>query len=207
MKSQDVDKLRNDVLAYAARRKGKIYAPIDHPSFEDIRSEHGPERFEIIKPHIPEDAVTALDIGTHWGYFAHCLERQGLKVTAAENSKDYLPFLKGIRDLYEDNYEIYSGSIFDMEGRLNFDVVLALNIFHHFIKTENLQARLIEFLGRLNCKVIFFQSHSTQEGQMRGAYRNYDPEEFCDFIVAHSMLTSYEKIGQVGARPVFKISA
>jgi len=207
MTPEQIEQLHQDVLAYASRRKGRIYAPIDHPAFSDLAHEHGPERFEIIRRHIPADAKSALDIGTHWGYFAHLLERHGLQVTAAENMKEYLPFLERIRSLYGDSFTIYPHSIFEMDGKLTFDVVLALNIFHHFIKTETLQDRLVDFLGRLECQVIFFQAHSTHEGQMKGAYRNYEPEQFCDFIVANSMLVSYEKIGQVGARPVYKITA
>lgn len=205
MTPEQIERLRQDVMGYAARRKGKIYAPIDHPEFSDIKSEHGPERFEIIRPHIPEGAETALDIGTHWGFFAHLLERQGLRVTAAENMRDYLPYLERIRELYGDSFTIYPHSIFEMEGRLGFDVVLALNIFHHFIKTEALQDKLIDFLRRLDCQIMFFQAHSTAEGQMAGAFRNYEPEQFCDFIVDNSALRRYERIGQVGARPIFKI--
>ena len=119
--------------------------------------------------------------------------------------REYLPFLERIRTLYGDSFEIYPRSIFDMEGELRFDVVLALNIFHHFIKTPVMQQKLQDFLSRLDCQVMFFQAHSVHEGQMKDAYNNFSPEEFCDFIVTNSRLTGYEKIGQVKARPVFKI--
>lgn len=205
MTPQEIYKLRMDISHYVAKRKGRIYAPIDHPEFSDFDYEHGPERFEIIREHIPTNAKTALDIGTHWGYFAHLLERHGLRVTAAENMKEYLPFLERIRILYGDSFTIYPHSIFEMKGSIDFDIVLALNIFHHFIKTKALQDKLIEFLGRLNCRVMFFQAHSVREGQMKDAYRNYEPEQFCEFIIANSAFVSYKKIGQAGARPVFKI--
>jgi hypothetical protein len=100
MNTPEISALLDDVKAYAARRRGRIYAPICHPAFAGIPYEHGPERFDLIQSHIPATARTALDIGTHWGYFAHRLEQAGLKVTAVENMMEYVQFLYRIRDLY-----------------------------------------------------------------------------------------------------------
>lgn len=205
MTPDEVDGLRNDVLAYAERRRGKIYAPIDHPSFSDIPYEHGPERWEIIQRHLPRDAKSALDIGTHWGFFAHQLERSGLRVTAVENMKEYLPFLQRIRILYGDSFTVYSDSVFQLPGIVQFDVVLALNIFHHFLKDREHFRLLSDFLARLDCSVLFFQAHDPAEGQMAGAFRNFSAAEFCQFISLSAGLPHVEEIGRVKRRPMFRI--
>jgi 2-polyprenyl-3-methyl-5-hydroxy-6-metoxy-1,4-benzoquinol methylase len=206
--SSEIDALVRDVEEYAKQHKGRIYAPIDHPAFAHVPSQHGAERFEPIRSHMPDGMETALDIGTHWGYFAHRLEGLGLRVTAAENMESYLGFLRRIRDLYEDTFDIYAQSVFDLEGDVEFDVVLALNIFHHFIKTERAHGELIDFLERLRCKALFFQSHNIKEGQMSDAFRNYSPEKFCSVIVAHvPTLNRFDQIAAFGARPMFLLQA
>jgi 2-polyprenyl-3-methyl-5-hydroxy-6-metoxy-1,4-benzoquinol methylase len=202
-----INALLRSVQEYADRNNGKIYAPIDHPQFASFRSHHGPERFEPIQKNIPSGARTALDIGTHWGYFAHRLEQSGLQVTAVESLKSYLPYLYSIRTLYGDKFEIVDGSFFSMERPLDYDVVLALNIFHHFIKTEALHSELQAALARLKCKILFFQSHSVREGQMENSHKNYTPADFCEFIVEHCpSLSHFEKIGDFKSRPMFKIT-
>lgn len=204
----DKTRLLKEVEAYAAAHKGKIYAPICHPEFAHIPSEHGHNRFELIQLHIPAGLETALDIGTHWGYFAHRLEEHGLKVTAAEYLKNYLPFLRGLRDLYGDSFEIYDKtSVLEMPDPLKYDVVLALAIFHHFIKTEVIYNQFISFLRRLDCKVMFFQAHNTREGQMANAFRNFEGNEFCEFIIEQvPNLTAYKKIGETTGRPMYLLS-
>jgi 2-polyprenyl-3-methyl-5-hydroxy-6-metoxy-1,4-benzoquinol methylase len=206
MDQADIESLRSDVLTYAARRNGRIYAPIDHPAFADVPYQHGAQRFEIIRPHIPAGARTALDIGTHWGYFAHKLEGLGLEVTAAESLKQYLSFLTRIRTLYDDRFSIWSRSIFEMPGPIQFDVILALNIFHHFLKTEPVFEQLKALLGRTDCRVMFFEPHDPEEGQMNGAFRNFDEHAFCDFIVSHSSLKHAKHIGGPRGRPIYALT-
>lgn len=96
--------LRQGIIKYAQKHGGKIYSPIMHPLLSDIPSQFGHDCFEIIKPYIPIAAKSVLDIGSHWGYFAHRFEDCGLSVTAVENNKNYLYFLKSIRELCEQNY-------------------------------------------------------------------------------------------------------
>ena len=200
-----VSELRRDVLAYAQRRSGKIYAPIEHPAFSDIPAEHGPERFDIISKHVPPTAKTALDIGSHWGYFATRLEGLGLRVTAVENSKDYLPFLRRIKQLCGSQFEIYDRSIFDLD-KYDYDLVIALNIFHHFTKKQRVFEQFSEMLAALNCEAMFFQAHNPQEGQMEGAYRNFAPDEFAQFVAEQAGLPRIEKLATFGRRPLFLLT-
>lgn len=206
MERERIDALLADVKSYAERHGGKIYAPICHPEFSAIPSEHGPERLHFIEAHLPKDARTALDIGTHWGFFAHGLESKGLHVTAVESMAGYLSYLERLRELYGARFVIFPKSIFAMEGPLKFDVVLALAIFHHFIKTEKLHNQLVDVLSRIDCAAMFFQSHDPKEGQMNGAFRNYAPIEFCEFIIAHSRLNRFQEIARVKNRPLFMLS-
>ena len=86
--------------------------------------------------------------------------------------------------------------MFDWKGisENKFDVVLALNIFHHFIKTEQFHQKLVKLLNNLNTDVIIFESHDPKEEQMDNSYKNYSPEEFVQFIMKETGLTKHEEI-------------
>src|SRR5690606_9761262 len=160
--------------------------------------QHGPERYEALAPHIPKEARTALDIGSHWGYFAHRLEDHGLQVTAAENSPAYLKFLRRIRDLCGKKFEIFDRSVFELPDPVAFAFLLVLNSCHLVTKTKAAHDQLVEFLGRLDARVIFFQAHNPKEGQMAGAYLNLEPDEFAAFVSNAAGLSTVRRIGGFG---------
>jgi hypothetical protein len=115
-------------------------------------------------------------------------------------------FLEKLMRAENRKFKIIYGSIFDYREKTNFDVVLAFNIFHHFLKTEETYYRLIELLNRLDMKVMFFQSHLPESPQMRGAYRNYDCEEFINFILKNSRLNEVMYINKAkGERPIYRL--
>ena len=58
--------------------------------------------------------------------------------------------------------------------------------FHHFLKTKEKHNQLITFLRNLNMKYMILGTHVVSEPQMGDAYRNYQPEEYADFIIANS---------------------
>ena len=77
-------------------------------------------------------------------------------------------------------------------------MVLALNIFHHFIKTEKDHNKLIKLLGRMDPEIIIFESHLQEERQMKDAYRNYAPGEFAAFVAKHAGMRRVEYLGDAG---------
>ncbi len=203
--TSDVNELKVAVQAYADEHRGRIYAPILHPEFAHFASHHGHDRFEALQDHVPGDARTMLDIGSHWGYFAHRFEDLGLQVTAAENNREYLYFLRSIRAVCGKRFEVWDRSVFELPA-MQVDLVLALNIFHHFIKTEALHRQFVELLERLECRYMFLQPHRPEEGQMKGAYRNYAPHDFVAFVMQHCRLTGSKLVAKFQGRPVFLLS-
>lgn len=181
---------------YMQRNGGKVYAPLLHPDLEHVPSLHGHDRFEIIAPHIPPGSKTLLDIGAHWGYFCHRFEEMGLRCTAVENDPEAIYFLQKLRDASHKTFTVAPISIFDFVRQENsFDVVLALNVFHHFLKARDDYDRLINLLQTLRTRVLFFEPHLPQEPQMRDAYRNFQPDEFARFV-AHA--GGFSHITQLG---------
>lgn len=191
---------------YIISTRGKLYAPIPHPYFSGIESVHD-NRSDVIINCVKNDISslkTGIDIGSHWGHMCYELENCGIEMTAVESYKgayDVLTFLK--EDSGRD-FKTIHGDIFSF-SEINYDIILALNIFHHFIKTEKKFNNLKELLSRINCKIMFFQSHNTKETQMVGSYKNFNNDEFVDFILENSNLSKSECILQ-GRRPIYKIT-
>lgn len=186
--------LIREIESYARRRKGKLYNPIPHPAFAHLPYRHGPERFDMIAPHLGFRNGTVLDIGSRFGYMAHRLEDMGYSVTAVEVAKDDMYFLTEIRDLCERRFEVIHDSVFNLD-KLEYDVVIALNIFHHFMKTRDTFEQLDDFLGRLKCRMLIYQAHYPHERQMAGAWRNMTPDEAVQYLSEKLSLPRITEIG------------
>lgn len=191
--------LTNRVRDYVSRHRGKLYAPIPHPAFSHIPCKHGPERFDLIAPHLEFRNGTVLDIGSRFGYVALRLEELGYRVTAVDQSRENVYFMRKIRDLCDREFEVVHDSIFNLSA-LEFDVVIALNIFHHFMKTKETFEKFDAFLRRLKCRMMIYQAHNPAEPQMHGAYRNMAPEEAARFISERLSLPRIVEIGSYRKR-------
>jgi 2-polyprenyl-3-methyl-5-hydroxy-6-metoxy-1,4-benzoquinol methylase len=197
--------LSRRVQNYVERQKGMVYNPIPHPAFAHIPYRHGPERFDLIAPHLGFKSGTVLDIGSRFGYMAHRLEDMGYRVTAVEKSQHYVYFMREFRDLCERKFEVVHDSVFNLV-QPNFDIVFALNIFHHFMKTREALEQLDDFLRRLKCRMMIYQAHHPSDIIMTGAYRNMTPEEATSFIAERLSLSRVEEIGTYKRRRIFKLT-
>jgi len=195
----------NSINNYIQKNNGKIYAPIPHPIFRGLECKHS-DRSEIIKKKIQEskDLRTGLDIGSHWGEMCYTLEDAGIEVTAIEKSRKIYQVLTELKKDLERNFNTIHGNVFSLK-EIKYDVIVALNIFHHFLKQKDTYDEWLKLLKRLDCKVMFFQAHNPKEKQMIGAYKNFNSEEFVDVILKNSCLNTSELILD-GDRPLFMLT-
>ena len=195
-----------DILAHAENNDGKVYQPIIHPDLRHIPSAHGEERLGIIRDHLPEHKGTLLDIGANWGYFCHRFEELGFDCYAVEFDPANQYFLKKLNTAESREFKVITKSILDYHAASHFDVVLALNIFHHFLKHEDDHRALVDFLQRMDMSMMIFEPHHTSEPQMIGAYRNYEPDEFVQFVLKYSGFNHSKLIGKAeDERPIYKL--
>lgn len=204
------DAFRRSLIIEAQQNGGALYQRIPHPDLDFIPASHDcSDRLNLIEPHIDYNHGKLLDIGANWGMVCHRMEEIGFDCVAVENDPIHLYFLKKIRNIFSKHFEIYEGSIFEIDCSQygTFEVVLALNIFHHLIKTKELHDKLVNFLQRLNTRCIFFEPCKDDEfnGQ-KGRYRNFKEEEFVTFIMKHSRLPNKRVLGRVkDGRAIYKI--
>ncbi|MHA1479528.1 MAG: class I SAM-dependent methyltransferase [Promethearchaeota archaeon] len=186
---------------------GELYQPLIHPDLR-FESSYTDQRFLIILENLAITNGALLDIGANLAYFCHKFEDLGFDCYAVEIRPSNVHYMKKLRDIEGKKFKIINKSIFDLNLKLDFDIVLALNIFHHFLREKELYQNLIEFLGSLKLKTMYFQPHDPSEKIMRNAYVNYDNEQFVRFIIKYSCLNKFELINKQSDgrnRPIYKI--
>ena len=200
-------RFRDEILDYVSAEEDKLaYAPLTHFDLVDISSWNGPDRFEAIAQCIFPDSHTVLDIGAHWGYMCEQLEKNGRHCVAVEVDSRSHYFMTRLRRAGRYLYEAVQDDIFEfVKKRNHFDMVLSLAVFHHFIKTERNHARLEVLLDCLKMNEMFFWAHNPQEGQMQGAFCNYQPDDFARFIVERSCLSHFEPISVIEYRTLYHL--
>jgi 2-polyprenyl-3-methyl-5-hydroxy-6-metoxy-1,4-benzoquinol methylase len=183
---------------------GRTYQNLPHPDFTDIQTMWPDVRFDIIKNNTKLTiGSTLVDIGSLFGNICYQAELEGFNCTAIETDSKYLNVMKKLHKSYEMNYKIIEDSFFDVE--FNFDIIVAFNIFHHFLKTENLYNNLRSYLNSIKFKELFIQVHSTDEPQMESAFLNLTPEEFIDFVKTETNKDEIEYLYELNGRKIYKI--
>lgn len=206
---------RQFVVSYARDQQstGKLYQPLVHPDLADIpydlQAHDCQELMEAIKGHLEKEKGVMLDIGANVGYFCHKFEDLGYRCYAVERDPATFRMLEKVKIAENKRFEVINESIFDVElvKNMKFDAVLALNIFHHFLKTKKDFLRFECMLKNLDTDVLFFEPHLHHDGQMKDAYVNYTETEFVDFLLNHLSLNKSEIIYTAkNGRKVFKLS-
>lgn len=195
--------LRTKVEAWIAER-GTLYAPIPHPAFSDLPCRFGPERFEMIAPHLRGRSV--LDIGSHWGYMSHRLEDAGYEVTACEHGRGNLSFLNDIRDLCGKRFTVQARSVFRLPEP-DFDIVFALNVFHQYLKKSSKFAALNAFLARLKCRQMIYQGHQENESLMKNAEVKMTAPQMAEHLARALGLPQVVSLGTFRNREIFSLTA
>lgn len=192
-------KFRKELLLYTTKLDGNIYQPLIHPDLSHLPSFHESEnRFIMIKKNLSINKGRMLDIGAKLGYFCHRFEDEGFDCYAAEDYPVELYFLRKLKRAENKNFKVIPESILESTEvrNIHFDVILALNIFHHFLKTKESYYKFIDLMKHIQVRELFFQPHLPNEPQMEHAYKNYNPDEFVDFILDVSKLKTARLIGK-----------
>ena len=203
---------RQRIVAYAARHEGRVYQRVLHPDLVDLQAHHDEDRLPIIKRALAGyDPLNKklVDIGAHWGQMSAAMENLGFDVTAVEANAQSAKFTRTLRTAMEYRFEVWEGSIFEFPQIGDQNVVLALNIFHHFLKAQETYDGLVSTLQRLNADILIFAAHVYERRgpDFVNAYRNYPPEEFAKFVSEHSRLPKIELMGKShDGRSLYKLS-
>ena len=180
---------------------GLLYQSPTHFDLTDIPSAHDcDDRWQIMAGHLQPGPGKAMDIGCNLAYFCHGLERLGYTPFGVEYLPDIAYAAQKIARAQEMKFQVVEGDIFAAETQAKigggpFKVVIAVNIFHHFLKTEQGHAQLVKFMQNLDCETMFFEPHLTSEAQMQGVFMNPEPDAFA------AMMGQWGRFGSV--KPIY----
>ncbi len=197
---------RRELMLFT-NNNGELYQPLTHFDLQDIPFQHGELRFNIIKENLSVSHGKLLDIGAELGYFCCRFEDEGFDCHAVEENKKRIYFLNKIKKAENRKFKIVPESIFEYKRNqeLTFNVVLALNVFHHFLDTKDTYLNLIKLLKRIKAKEFFFEAYKLDE--VRDRYKEYTPEQFVDFIIENSDFKKSEFIGKAeDGRSLYKFT-
>lgn len=212
LRHEEWAKMRRDVIRIVAER-GFLHQPFNNPDIDGVSQHYGNhmrdtamygnERWDFISQNLPFSSGTALDIGAYFGYFCHRLEDLGFECFAVEMDRPNLRVLNRYRRIMGRRFTVWEKSIFEIE-RSEYDLVIALNVFHHLVRTMKGHDALIRFLQGLKCKAMFFETGKN----IADAYKRFSDDEFIDFIFQHSVLKCSKKIGRAKeGRDVYLLTA
>jgi len=196
-----------------ASKKGLLYQSLLHPDLKDFPAAHDcDDRYKAIEPNIiGEHQGNLLDVGANFGYFCHKFEDLGYTCHAVELLKEIADANDKIRQGAGKKYQVINEDVLELFKNpyfrnMNLKIIIALNIFHHFLKTETKYNLFIEWLNNLNVDQMFFEAHKYQEPQMNNSYVNYTEEEFVKFIIDNTTLNHVKFIYQAGdGRKVYSL--
>jgi hypothetical protein len=196
----------------ASTRAKHLYQNPVHPDLQDIPAAHSCEdRFEAARHVVPRRGGLLLDIGANLGYFCHRFEDLGYTCHAVEYEPLIARAADKIRIAEGKRFNVITGDLFTVAGDQplrgkHWEVVLAFNIFHHFLKHKALHDKLVAWLKGLSVDVMIFEPHRTGEPQMNAAYAHYDERQAVDFILSNSVLRHSELVTRcTDGRPVYKL--
>jgi hypothetical protein len=152
---------------------GILYAPIDHPDLFNLKSWTGKRRMEAVLKNAIKPPSSILDIGAQLGHMCFKFAALGHKCVALEIEPDYCELMKTLQRAVNSQFEIENSDFFTYtRQQREFDTVLSLAVFHHFIKKKQSHDKLFDSLERLSMKEMFLWTHNEKEDQMINAYRN-----------------------------------
>lgn len=191
-------RIKNDLSHYG----GRLYQQAYHFDTSDIDHVYGRERFEAIHKCVDAEEGTVLDIGANFGLLCSEFEKAGFDCTAVELKSQDFYYLEKLRSYSSHAFRAEKCSIFDFRGdeKLDYDIVLALFIFHHFMKSPDLLEQLTTLLKRITCREMYLGVPDPNEAQMKSAFQNLSADDFAKFVMEHTHLTKCERIECPGLR-------
>jgi len=183
---------------------------LTHPDLRNISFKKGKIPFKVIKENVSFSKGTLLDIGANLGFFCLKFEDEGFLCYAMEENQILLQLLKKLKSVENRKFKIIPGSIFNFEKyqEITFDVILALNIFHKFLKKEDTYFRFITFLKKLKGKELIFEVYNPRDFRNKVFYRNYKPDEFVNFIIENSCMNKARFICKTkNGRSLYKLTS
>ena len=199
---------RKAVQKYASTHNGQIYSPIKHPDFATFTTKWTDYRGDLILQYINPASHTVLDIGAHWGYFSELLAETGRFCIAIEKAQSMFYFLHMVSRMHgKAGFNVVNSGInqFLQDNGGRFDCVIALNIFHHFLKDVAGWNMLVDVAENLNCNEMFFQMANDKTlGKFGGGWKK--TADVLALLSSKAGLKNQKEIGREHNRTIYHLT-
>lgn len=200
---------RKELLRYVREDGRSNCQPLAHPDLGDIPAgRECDDIFTMIRESVSAQRGRLLDIGAKSGFFCHRFEDEGFDCYAVEDSEVHLYFLNKLKRAENKGFRIIPESALDCREirTMPFEVTLALDVLHYFLRTRDSYGRFVSLLEDLSTNMLFFAPHLPNEAQTPGVFKRYSADEFVEFLLSNSRLTESECIGKTrDGRPLYKL--
>ena len=198
-----------ELYNYARDSRRAIWQPVNHPDLANVpRADYCESKYSTLLRSISASGGRLLDVRAGLGYFCHRFEDVGFHCYALESDPTAFYFLEKLKRTANKNFRAINKTVLEwpeLRGK-HFDVILALNSLHLFLKTAKTHQALICLLTDLQMSELFFQSVPPNQAHGQGAYKSYSAERFVEFLLTYSRLTNVEPIGSLtGAEQMYRL--
>jgi hypothetical protein len=201
---------RKDVERSVRTSGGAACQPPQHPDLVRVPAHHECERqFELIKEHTTSHGGELLDVGAQWGYFCHRFEELGFSCTGMEDIPEDVYFMTRLRDARGRRFRVIPMSILQEEALEDreYSVVLALNVFHRFLKRREDFRRFESLLSRLRASELFLEPHLDGAAQMNTEEVHMSAASLVEFVAERMRMPNVEHLGEAAdGRPLYRLA-
>ena len=175
------------------------------PAINKVEHRTSKDRFSAIQPYLPPNSFTTLDIGCQEGYFLFRLSvHKGLKlgIDMDENALDYARVLARKykkNNVLLANHHITKAS--DLDELPDFDVVICMSIFHHWVKHFG-KKEALQILGKVAEKtkhiLVFDTGEPTEITQKWAADMAFISPTTDEYFNEYFVKSGFAKVANVG---------
>ena len=184
---------REQLFELAARttapgRAGLLYQRPIHPDLQDIPAvRHVDHRLAGLMENLQVHHGRLLDIGCNLGFLCRHFEQIGLNCVGVEIDPDIARAAERLAQSEHSRMEVHSGDILspDVHDPLlaqGHDLVLALNVVPHFLKTRESFERMQVLLEKMRLRQMFLELHRADDPQLRDTGVRLDEAAFVEFV-------------------------
>ena len=202
------EKFKTFILNYAENHTGQLYSCIPHFDLENITSNWPCERSELIAESAINKKGSVFDAGSHWGVVSYHLAQKGFKCVAMEKNTDTYNVMRKIQKLPGKSFKTIKKDVLSVESNtISTDILLLLNLVHHFQMKKDTFNKFIAFLDKLDTKEIFYHAHKNGDKWSTSSAMNLKPKEVLEIISKTSGLTKIDNLATLKGRSLYHLHA
>ena len=168
---------------YVKKNGGVTRYPVPHPDFQDIPHKYDEKLFcNILKrTRDYKGKVLNINVGLSFGYLSHRFEDNGFNCIEVNLASDDFLFITKLKKASEKKFVILN-NFSEYLNKHKIEVVLAIDVLHHFLKSKQDFLNLITQISRLNTDAFIFNLPLQKNCAEKFCYKHLDAVDITSMI-------------------------